>query len=739
MWYNGGMKKILVASVCLLAAGRLLSGAFDGARLVGRTDKDPVSYKVGETIAFTLRLKGLSSLPDGSWSVGWQLTGDDGQQRRGKSPISLAQPVEVSTTLAKPGFVRLEAYLLDADGKRVLRDVPAPGENWHNVKEVFFDGGAGADVAKLRQGEPEPADFDAYWAKQKAALRKVPVKAQRTEVKSPNPKVRLYAVRVDCAGGRPVTGYMSIPVECDKGRKVHARVSFDGYGTPIQRPPESVWNIWAIDFHINAHGYELGRDEAYYRDFFAGIRSNGRDYAYDPVQNADPDTAYFHGMALRVLRALEYIESLPEWNGVKIDVEGGSQGGLQTVWAAAMNDHVTDANPGFIWCCDIGKKGEGRQKSVAEPAATPGLRYYDAVNHARRIKAKVHVPRAGLGDYLCPPSGLAVFFNNLGTKDRKITWVQGSRHDYVPPKEDDPEPEDAEVDSDRPSTAKDLITNVSLEKIQPDGSVAELGGHPGRLMIDSSGNHFVRIVQEKPGTMTSIYRKHDISGGYNRLAVSLRARVSGLVKGDENWYDARIIFNIKNAAGQVVKTDAVIFNSDTPDWVTKRQTVEVPADAATLEYMIGEPSVWDGTQYQSSFLTKAADFRDTGGQHSVTYSTDDSLENGSYYLTLFDNSFGYAMTRPDYDWSKIGLSTAQNAKDADSRSQLRKYLVDEETGTYTELVVSSAVVDTETNNTNTQELEIFHPDLLVLATKSPDAVEDVIGSGCGGKTNSVGP
>lgn len=101
--------------------------------------------------------------------------------------------------------------------------------------------------------------------------------------------------------------------------------------------------------------------------------------------------------------------------------------------------------------------------------------------------------------------------------------------------------------------------------------------------------------------------------------------------------------------------------------------------------MIGEPSVWDGTQYQSSFLTKDGDFRDTGGQHSVTYSTDDSLEDGSYYLTMFDNSFGYAMTRPDYDWSKIGLSTAQSAKDADSRSQLRKYLVDEKTGTYTEV------------------------------------------------------
>lgn len=105
-----------------------------------------------------------------------------------------------------------------------------------------------------------------------------------------------------------------------------------------------------------------------------------------------------------------------------------------------------------------------------------------------------------------------------------------------------------------------------------------------------------------------------------------------------------------------------------------------------LQYMIGEPSVWDGTQYKASFLTKNGDFGDTGGQHSVTYSTDDSLEDGSYYLTLFDNSFGYAMTRPDYDWTAIkGLSTAQSATDANSRSRLRKYLVNENDGTYTEV------------------------------------------------------
>lgn len=105
-----------------------------------------------------------------------------------------------------------------------------------------------------------------------------------------------------------------------------------------------------------------------------------------------------------------------------------------------------------------------------------------------------------------------------------------------------------------------------------------------------------------------------------------------------------------------------------------------------LEWMIGEESVWDNTSYQSSFLTKLGNFSDAGGQHSITYSTDDSLEDGQYYITLYDNGFGYAMTRPDYDWTTIkGLATKASPKTENASSHLRKYLVDEKAGTYSEI------------------------------------------------------
>lgn len=106
----------------------------------------------------------------------------------------------------------------------------------------------------------------------------------------------------------------------------------------------------------------------------------------------------------------------------------------------------------------------------------------------------------------------------------------------------------------------------------------------------------------------------------------------------------------------------------------------------TLDYMIGEPSVWAGTPQEDDFLTKVGDFPDTGGQHSVTYVDDPALPDGQYYLYMFDNNYGSAQTRPDFDWTVIdGIVTKYSIATEEAYSQYRRYLVDENAGTYTEV------------------------------------------------------
>lgn len=65
-------------------------------------------------------------------------------------------------------------------------------------------------------------------------------------------------------------------------------------------------------------------------------------------------------MAMRVMRSLEFVRTLPQWDGKTLIVAGGSQGGLQTIWAAALDHKVTEAKPDIPWCCDLDGRRIGR-------------------------------------------------------------------------------------------------------------------------------------------------------------------------------------------------------------------------------------------------------------------------------------------------------------------------------------------------------------------------------------------
>jgi len=103
---------------------------------------------------------------------------------------------------------------------------------------------------------------------------------------------------------------------------------------------------------------------------------------------------------------------------------------------------VTRAESGITWCCDMYTNGKLRKDAELKLAAdgwyipwVDALGYYDAATFGKRIPktCKTIVTRAGLGDYCCPPTGLAKLWNNI-PGNKEIVWVQGSQHGYVPPK-----------------------------------------------------------------------------------------------------------------------------------------------------------------------------------------------------------------------------------------------------------------------------------------------------------------
>ena len=439
----------------MLAASSAFGAVLDNSWVKGVTDKDPITYKVGEPMKITLTFEGLAgAVPEGEYFLDWKRTGDDGVSDAGKIPFT-GKPFAYETKIDRPGFVRLQAYVVDKAGKHYQKvfcgdkDTPEGRRAFNEferlrTKEVFFDGGWGAEIEKL-EPHPEPKDFDAFWKGQFARLDRVPMKADTIEIPCENPAAKLYAVRVDCAGLRPVTGYLSVPVAVASGKTFPARLTTHGYNNDdCNHPTPKTAKDDEIVLDINAHGLKLvefGATEADRKALRWEVRSHDRTYAFDVQQNADAETAYFNGMVLRVKRALQYLKTVKGWNGKDLIASGWSQGGLQTMWAAGCGEGVTVAESGITWCCDLYMSGNLRLDTKLNLSRewwtirwTEALDYYDAVYWARRVPKScfTSILRAGIGDYTCPPTGLAKLYNAI-PGPKRILWMQGSEHGYQPP------------------------------------------------------------------------------------------------------------------------------------------------------------------------------------------------------------------------------------------------------------------------------------------------------------------
>lgn len=391
------------------------------ARITCNTNRSALSYKRGEEMVFTFNFVSSDSSPEGLF-IEYTRFGDDGITFSGTVPAS--ETLVVKTSIDRPGFVCVNALLKNARGTYM---------HWkHDSRLRVIGCYAGAGVEPEYHTDcGEPADFDAYWENQKKRLAEVPFKETSEIVRLGVFKgVTMYKVKLPCPGPRPVTGFLGIPAGAQE-KSLPANAYFNGYGCHRQTRPRFPDN--SISLRINAHGHELGQSKEYYKEFFESINHSGSLYGFHKELNQSPDTAFFNGMVMRVLRALEFLKTLPQWNGRDLIVNGGSQGALQATWGAALDPDVTEAKVSINWCCDLAGGTKKNLKEGWRPAYTPALDYFDQVFMAKRIKkAKVIIERAGLGDYVCPPTGLAVYYKNLATPDKKITWFQGSNHTYVP-------------------------------------------------------------------------------------------------------------------------------------------------------------------------------------------------------------------------------------------------------------------------------------------------------------------
>ena len=419
------MKKTCLAAFALF--GAVAYGLnWDNALIMGTTSGGKMFYEPGEEMVFTLKLEGMKEpLPADTYFVDWERRGDDGLKERGRAPLPFPpEGLVLKTKSDKPGFVCIEANVVTKDGKRVPKN-----HRWE--KRVFFQGGAGVQPDLIPMAD-EPKDYDAFWAKCLEELAAVPMDAQMTPVECPDKEVRLYAVRIPCAGPWPVTGYLTIPVKASKTNRMPITASYRGASQEEQLAPKSGPHD-RISMLINPNGYELGRGPEYVKQFFKDVSEPGFGYGMGPKSNEKKETSYWKWCALRAIRYLQWIKTLPEWDGKELVLSGGSQGDWQCYHAAAHVPSVTRINANGSWGCDwTGQEQFKRLRSTYRPGCWyPDMAYFDPVFAAKRITCPVNISFSGLGDYCSTPASLTLVYRNL-KGPKKITYVQGSTHGWRP-------------------------------------------------------------------------------------------------------------------------------------------------------------------------------------------------------------------------------------------------------------------------------------------------------------------
>lgn len=384
-----------------------------------RADKDTAIYEKGEQVSFQVQLL-ANDKPLAGKNLWYTLQGDGRYESKG-TLLSDEGPVLVQTSLEYPGFLKCTVGWNEGpDGKK-----------------FSAMGGAAVAPLEIRAQTSEPEDFDVFWNAKKAALAAMPMNSRLEPVEqNKNDKVLVFDVQVDCLGGRSLSGYLAKPKDA-REKSLPIIVSYHGAGVRSANMPIGDAASGCLALDVNAHGIENGKPEEFYQEL---SKNELKDYRLAGAQ--DRETIYFTGMYLRVIRSLQFMKSLPEWDGKTIVVKGTSQGGGQALVAAGIDPDVSfcaafvpalcyptgDVEghfggwPGFL---------RGKTLETADPAIVQAVQYIDAANFAKRIKAESFLS-TGFIDYVCSPTSVYVAYNNI-TAPKQIIPTPETGHG-VPPK-----------------------------------------------------------------------------------------------------------------------------------------------------------------------------------------------------------------------------------------------------------------------------------------------------------------
>ncbi len=308
-------------------------------------------------------------------------------------------------TRRTPGFRDIKLSV-DIDGKTYK----------HHVKVGF-------SVDKIQPFTKEPSDFTTFWDKAVADMHRTPLSYTKELAKEYcTPKFDCWLVKLKTYKNYSIYGYLFVPKGA-KAKDCPAVLCPPGAGIKTIKEPlrhKYYAENGFIRFEIEIHGLDPRLSQETFNDLSRAFNGSGTGYLEDGIDNRD--RYYMKHVYLGLVRSLDLLASLPEWDGKNLAVQGGSQGGALSLVAAGLDQRVTQCIVNHPALADMAAYSEkGRTGGYPHFNRTPGLltpnniktlEYYDVVNFARHITCPVYMTW-GYNDNTCPPTTSYAVWNVL--------------------------------------------------------------------------------------------------------------------------------------------------------------------------------------------------------------------------------------------------------------------------------------------------------------------------------------
>ena len=415
------MKKTLCFLLLLAVAPALFA-----ARLTivpkGKTD-----FKAGEKVTFVVTAFDDNNilLTEGSFRLAFHKSG--GVSLRKVERVNLAKkgnPFELTASMDEPGFILVRATPLTMPDKTVIK--------WDRKTPANFLGGAAVEPEKIRAAAPVPEDFDEFWANTLKPFEKSEIIiTPATRVRREGYKVSLIQIPFPDGSGS-IYGFLSIPNEKGKFPAI-AGVPGAGPGTvdpiPFWTPDEKVITLW-----LNVFPYPPARKPTAQRKLYREYnKALGVNYFYYKAENRD--TYFYRNVWAAVSRGVDYVASLPEFDGKNFAMTGNSQGGGTALAVAGLNKKISCVVASVPALSDHGGWLKGRKSGwpdlhgYLKGAADNASAYFDVSTFAARINVPTLIS-VGYIDTTCSPTSVYSAFNNLKGKKEIFTMPKhGHRND----------------------------------------------------------------------------------------------------------------------------------------------------------------------------------------------------------------------------------------------------------------------------------------------------------------------